>query len=73
MQADISNPSGAMVTVAAMAKIVVMAMALKILIALAAEKNAPPWMTVKITIETTSAITAAQSIRKRPALFFLSN
>ena len=59
--AAISNPSGAMETVAARAKIVTVDMARSMLTALATEKNAVPFMAVKMIIEAIRITTAAQS------------
>ena len=67
--ADISNPSGAIDTVAARAKIVTTDMARRIFIRLFTEKNAVPLIAVKITTETTSTITAAQLSNPFPIVF----
>ena len=58
--ADISNPSGAMDTVAAIAKMVTMDMEDRMLTRVAGEKNALPRIAVKITTASTRTITAAQ-------------
>ncbi len=64
VQADISKPSGAMVRVAPMAKMVVMDMERRILTALAGEKKLPPCSSPNTATAAARAITAAQSIQK---------
>lgn len=63
--ADISNPSGAIVTVAAMANTVLMDMALKIFTILLDDIKALPFNAVNMMKHNTSANTAAQLTRKR--------
>lgn len=63
VQADMSKPSGAMVMVAPMAKIVVMDMERRIFTMLAAEKKLPPRSSENAATAAASAITAAQSMR----------
>ena len=69
VQADMSKPSGAMVTVAAMPKTVVMDMARRMLIMLLVDMNRLPLIRVKAMTLTTRVSTAAQSIRNLPTDF----
>ena len=55
-----SNPSGAMETVAAMAKMVTVDMEVRMLVRLLTEKKALPRMIVKMMTDSTSTMTAAQ-------------
>ena len=64
-----SKPSGAMVTVAAMPKTVVMDMARRMLIILLVDMNRVPLMAQKASTLTTSVSRAAQSIRNLPTDF----
>ena len=70
VQADMSNPSDAIVMVAAMAKIVVIDMERKMLTALVSEKKASLFIIPNTAIEAAKAITAAQSISKRNTFLF---
>ena len=67
VQADMSKPLGAMVMVAPMAKMVVMDMERRILIALAGERKLPPRRSANTATAAARASTAAQSIQKPAA------
>ena len=70
VQADMSKPSGAMVTVAAMPNTVVMDMARRMLIMLLTDMKRLPLSRVNTTKHSTSVMTAAQSSRKRRKVLF---
>ena len=63
VHADMSKPSGAIVTVAPIAKIVVMDIARRMLMAFTGEKKDVPFTAVKMMIAAIITMTAAQSIR----------
>ena len=69
--AAISNPSGAIDTVAARAKIVTADTALNMLIAFATEKNAVPLIAVNTMMERIRTMTAAQSTKNFNLLLFI--
>ena len=69
VQADISNPSQASVTVSAIARIVVIDMARKIFVRFAEEKKDSPIIAVKKMMLIIIAMTADQSKRNAPTLF----
>ena len=72
MQADISKPSGAMVTVAAIPKTVVMDIASSMFTILMPDRNRDPLNSVKNMKHSTRVITAAQFSRNLAVLLLLN-
>ena len=69
VQADMSKPSGAIVTVAAMPNTVVMDMARRMLIMLFSDMKLRPFTSVKMTKHSSRVMTAAQSSNMRAVVF----